>query len=305
MEEISIKEYLKPYSRSELVYYLPNPGNGGDSLIACATFQIFRDLKIPYRLFDLQNHDPAGKIILYGGGGNLVSYYDHAANFIKMVHQKAKKLILLPATIDHHESLLRSLGSNVDIICRERTSCEYVETVTHKPHVMLADDLVFNLNVKEILSQNSDSLLKALCSELGFMLRSSYKNKLSFPTFKELKLILGKELKLFKLRNGNTLNCIRGGLEKTDVPLPDDNIDLSSFLTHKKAINQANSFWIANQLLRFINYFTTVRTNRLHISIASALLNKEVFLYRNSYYKNEAVYRYSMEKRFPNVKFMG
>jgi len=69
---------------------------------------------------------------------------------------------------------------------------------------MLADDLAFNLNVKEILSKDSGSLFKRLLFELEYMFRNNHKLQLSSPTFKELKFFLGKEIDLFRLRNNNT-----------------------------------------------------------------------------------------------------
>ena len=42
----------------------------------------------------------------------------------------------------------------------------------------------------------------------------------------------------------------------------------------------------------------------LHLAIAGALLGKPVECYPNSYFKNEAVYHFSMKDRFPNVQWM-
>jgi exopolysaccharide biosynthesis predicted pyruvyltransferase EpsI len=304
MAEINIKEYLKTYVGGEQVYYQPNPGNAGDSLIACATFQIFSDSGLPYRLWEGANFDPADKILFFGGGGSLVFHYDQVAGIIGKIHQKLKKLIILPQTINCHEGLLKALGSNVDIFCRDRVSYEYVKNISLKANVMLADDLAFGLKTQEILTKNSRFLLSAFFSELRYMLKNNQRLRLAPPTFKELKFFLGKEIELFRLPKGDTLHCFREDAEKSGVKLPDDNIDLSGLLKHKKVINRANAFWVCNQFLRFIDSFPKVKTNRLHVAIAAALLNKRVYLYKNSYYKNEAVYKYSMENRFPNVEFM-
>ena len=58
--------------------------------------------------------------------------------------------------------------------------------------------------------------------------------------------------------------------------------------------------------LRFFDYLAkcdTINTNRLHVAIAGSLLNRKVFLHDNSYYKNRAVYDYSLKKN-PNVVFV-
>jgi len=304
MEEINIKEYLKSF-KNERICYLPNPGNAGDSLVACATFQILDDLRINYRLYSSEKLNLENKILFFGGGGSLVHYYDQTVGIIEKMHQKVKKLVILPHTINYHENLLKSFKSNVDIFCREKVSYDYVKNIASGANVMLTDDLAFNLKVDEILTKDSDSLLKTIFRELVYLVKNRNSRFLDFPSLKELKYFLRKENELFKLRNNNTLNCFRKDVEKTDLILPDNNITLASLLTSRKPIKRANSFWVSNQLLRFINHFSKVKTNRLHIAIAAALLNKEVYLYKNSYYKNEAVYRYSMEKRFPNVQFMG
>jgi exopolysaccharide biosynthesis predicted pyruvyltransferase EpsI len=56
-------------------------------------------------------------------------------------------------------------------------------------------------------------------------------------------------------------------------------------------------------LLETISGYRNVKTDRLHIAIAAALLGCNVDLYSNSYYKNLAVYDYSL-KDYPNVRFI-
>lgn len=47
-----------------------------------------------------------------------------------------------------------------------------------------------------------------------------------------------------------------------------------------------------------------MRTDRLHVAIAGALLGKSVELHANSYFKNRAVYQFSL-RSFPSVRFVG
>ena len=46
-----------------------------------------------------------------------------------------------------------------------------------------------------------------------------------------------------------------------------------------------------------------IYTDHLHVAITGAILDKKVFLYSNSYWKNIGVYEYSLSV-FPNVKFV-
>ena len=48
---------------------------------------------------------------------------------------------------------------------------------------------------------------------------------------------------------------------------------------------------------------STVYTDRLHVSILAAILNKETYLLPNSYHKNQSTYGFSL-KRFKNVRFI-
>ena len=58
----------------------------------------------------------------------------------------------------------------------------------------------------------------------------------------------------------------------------------------------------AHFLLRAIDQFASVRTDRLHVAIAAAMLGKTVELYDNSYYKNRAVFDFSLSSLL-NVRF--
>lgn len=57
------------------------------------------------------------------------------------------------------------------------------------------------------------------------------------------------------------------------------------------------------QLMNTLDKYEEIHTDRLHIAIASVLLNKKVKLYPNLYYKNKAVYGYSLAK-YPNIQFI-
>ena len=58
-----------------------------------------------------------------------------------------------------------------------------------------------------------------------------------------------------------------------------------------------------DQIINILDAYEEIHTDRLHIAIASVLMNKKVKLYPNSYYKNKAVYDYSLAK-YPNIQFI-
>lgn len=55
--------------------------------------------------------------------------------------------------------------------------------------------------------------------------------------------------------------------------------------------------------ISMISGYKIVFTDRLHVAIVAAILNKIVHFYPGSYFKNQAVYNSSMKDFFPNVFF--
>lgn len=57
------------------------------------------------------------------------------------------------------------------------------------------------------------------------------------------------------------------------------------------------------EFIETLQRYEQINTDRLHVAIGATLLGKRVRLYPNSYYKNKAVFDYSL-KRFNNVRFV-
>lgn len=321
MTELDIKQYLQLLPKNEEVYYIPNPGNAGDSLLAHTTFQLFKELNIRYRLIDFRDFDPRAKIIIYGGGGNLVEYYNFARRIVLEFHRLAKKFIILPHSINGNEDLLKELGNNVDIILREEVSYNHVKKFATKSNIMIMEDLLFSINVEDLLPKKSVtiSLLGAFFSKviyrlLGIKNNFTVRKNLQNIKSEHLKIIFGNYCRdilhcfrtdverILGIRNREILNCFRTDSEKTDVDLPRDNLDLSQVFSYGTE-NEKIAFRASLHLLSFMNRYREIRTNRLHLGIAGMLLGKKVKLSPNSYYKCEAVYQYSIKDRFSNVEW--
>ena len=88
------------------IYYRPNPGNGGDGLIAEGTYQLFDRIKLDYQLWN-DDAEIEDATLIYAGGGNLVPEYTDASDFIGLHHARAKRLVLLPHSVSGHEGLLQ------------------------------------------------------------------------------------------------------------------------------------------------------------------------------------------------------
>lgn len=90
------------------------------------------------------------------------------------------------------------------------------------------------------------------------------------------------------------LNTFRSDKESILQTLPRSNIDISCNGYATKPLNE---------LIDILQKYEQINTDRLHIAIAAVLLGKNVRLFPNSYYKNKAVFDYSLQ-RFSNVSFV-
>ena len=89
------------------------------------------------------------------------------------------------------------------------------------------------------------------------------------------------------------LDAFRRDKESILDSLPNANNDLSCNGYATKPLDE---------LVNFLKQYKEINTDRLHLAICATLLGKEVNLFPNSYYKNKAVFDYSL-KNFPNVSF--
>lgn len=60
----------------------------------------------------------------------------------------------------------------------------------------------------------------------------------------------------------------------------------------------------AEILLDYVARFAVVHTDRTHAAITAAMMGRDVWLYRNAYFKNQAIFEHSLS-RMPNVRFVG
>ena len=110
----------------------------------------------------------------------------------------------------------------------------------------------------------------------------------------DMAFYIGKEF-LGKSSGGGNGYFFRTDKESANrLEIPASNLDLSLRGNHLSDVRQ---------FFEEINRFAVVYTDRLHVSIAACLLEKEVHLYPGSYFKNRAVYLSSMKDFFENVNF--
>jgi len=253
MDSMDISNFL--ISIGDFIY-IPNPGNGGDALIASGTYILFDYLRLNYEIGDI-NKKYYNKTLVYGGGGNLVGIYNECENFI-IKNKDNNKIIILPHTIKDCDKLLHSLGNNIIIFCRERPSYNYVlKTFKYKKNVFLSKDMAFYIQINNY-------------------------NK-------------GEGIG----------NFFRTDIEKTNINIPVGNIDLPEKINYDPSMRDKNLvFKTANEIFNTLNKYEIINTNRLHICIAGSILNKKVNFYENNYFKNKAVYDYSIKNTYKNTKLI-
>lgn len=98
-----------------------------------------------------------------------------------------------------------------------------------------------------------------------------------------------------KYDKGNgTLYAYRTDSESVGRVIPEGNRDISL---------EGNERSCGFKFLEEINKYEIIHTDRLHVAIAGYLLKKEVHLYPNAYFKNESVFKSSIEPFSYKVQF--
>ncbi len=302
MPELAVDEYLSTLPKGETIYYRANPGNAGDALIASGAYKLFEKAGLEFALVNPETFDATGKTVIYAGGGNLVGIYSEARDFFLRFHRSARHLILLPHTVTGNEDLLEAIGNNVTIFARERVSYGHVGKNAKRAEVLLDHDLALHLDPNDFLNGPIISLPEAIAKKL----RYKYLDSEVSGTVPQPRLMLKNslfELRTTALGRPEIGNFFREDIEASGKEIPKGNADLSRIYEHGTRNRHLTSY-TTSRLLRYINRFPVVRTDRLHICIAAALLGKEVELFPNSYFKCEAVYEYSLRSRFPKIKWI-
>ena len=282
-------EYLLR-QRKEKIIYVPNDGNAGDSFIAHATYQFLDRLRVPYTIGNLHSSYP-NQTIICGGGGNLVPYYHSMVDFIRRNQGAWRELIILPHTIRGHSEVLCNLQKNCYVFCREKPSYEFVQKCAPHANIFLSHDLAFSCDFEQTKKQMS----------LYYLHYMIYALRHFRSTWRHARSVQREVARAAKTRKQpDVLNAFRTDLEMTAIDVPEDNIDVSHVFTTMKFL-PIEALHTTFVMLRFIEQFQVVRTNRLHVAIMSAMLGLEVYFYDNSYGKNRDVYIHSMQGRFPNV----
>lgn len=104
----------------------------------------------------------------------------------------------------------------------------------------------------------------------------------------------------------STAHCFRGDEEQNLKRrlLSRDNRDISlswnGALWHNAELCRSSS----EGFVHYLSQYRRVETDRLHVAIVAARMGLETNLYSGSYYKNRAVYEFSLKDHYPNVSYL-
>lgn len=143
--------------RGEKVYLFPKAGNAGDGLITYATFYLLNKYEIEVEALH-QGQVVSGKIVLIGGGGNLVEGRYHEVEELIEQHVEHNEVILLPHTIVGYKDILSETHRNLRVFCREHVSFEAALANGANPEkTHLSHDLTFFLDREHFKEYFKDS----------------------------------------------------------------------------------------------------------------------------------------------------
>ena len=278
-------EYAKGFER---VYFRPNPGNAGDSLINAGFYECAKISGLEY-VEIVGDFDYSGlrsaDIVILSGGGNIVPYWQAGSDLIAELTQYEFPIILMPQTVAGREDVLRLLREKDVLFLREGFSFDYARSLSLKCKICLDHDLAFSVNVEKIL-------------EAPVLPSFSTKNlrKFFYISYHFFRSFFVGELKAFRTDRESARS--KKGRKFNDIS------SLAKFGTASADLNYCSSYW----MLKILSWYKSIETDRLHVFVASVLLNKKVVLHKNSYYKNEGVYAYSINgksARSGSVEFVG
>ncbi|MCR6476972.1 polysaccharide pyruvyl transferase family protein [Variovorax sp. ZS18.2.2] len=256
--------------------FFPNPGNGGDSLIAAATLQAFARAGIAYSVIGL-DADVAGEVVFLGGGGNLIPLYDNIQTAYETFLGHARRIVLLPHTVRGNEELLGRLDDSCTLFVRDVSSHAHIRRVNPSLDVRLTHDMAFHLDANEFLDTET---LRGPGLEL-------LKSKMT-----------GVGISVEALKTWPSVDMLRLDREST-VGVPVSDVDISDLFM--LGVGPRDAPLAAWCFLKAIAQARHINTDRLHVAIGSALLDVPCTLRDNSYGKNSAVFQHSL-KAFANVR---
>lgn len=259
-------EYLFSLLRNDgKILYMPNGGNLGDNLIAAATIQSFNKFKLSWKFMrGGKENVKKDDILVYGGGGSLVSLYSGGIACLKFLLSLGCPVVVLPQTVRGHEDFWSSV-EGITVFSRDQISFDYLKKFKGV-QTLISHDMATNLDID----------CDPFCGVK--FLKEWYSNNSSNQTL----CVYRKD--------------VESGAEKSKPGL-----DLSEI--YFPPINSVDSIYSnAVFFLSALSPYSHVITDRLHVAVAAGLQGIDTLLLDNVYGKNKSIYDYSLSKKFPSIR---
>lgn len=263
------------------IYYLPTPGNGGDSLITMGTIDFFNEIGLKYSPTTVEGVEQIadGSVLILGGGGNLVPIYGHAKRMLLTYGKRAERIILLPHTIRGHDAVIAGLGPNVTLFARDETSYEHVrKNATGGCVAKLGHDMAFHADPRPLIEDQSPEYLAAFQKQC-------WKHKFDAAA------MVDREVARY----------MRTDKEMTDASANGDG-DISAVFSLGSSVElYKKSAWC---MFHVLSMPKTIVTDRLHVGIGAMLINKKCTIHDNSYGKNSSLFAHSLAGKDTSLEFV-
>lgn len=278
---------------------LPYYSNIGDTLIWRGTEDILKNiphkclLRASYQTFQFPELS-ADVVILMMGGGNWGDLYEPHNVLRRNVLQcyPNNRIIILPQTIYYdgarnarNDAKAFRKHKKLTICARDKYSYRFLKLFGFGNDIRLVPDMAFCINVEELMQYSKPSLGRDL------LFKRKDKEKTDTHIIKQ----------------------ISADYDISDWPLYEEDdptlaylFDLIKQKKWKEADDYAINVYMPNRVkvgVELISQYNRVISNRLHGSILSILLGKEVFILDNSYGKNSQYYN-TWLKNFENVTLL-
>ncbi len=292
--------------------YYPNPGNLGDELIALASVQLFRQLGLSFEMYEEGRDYVSGYTLVYGGGGVMMPEWGYLGLLETLFTAPGlARCVVLSHSMHDCPELLRVMDERFTVFLREQRSLDYARASGSKAEFLPSDDMVFYLDPRQLPDAAEmrrqlprPSLLRRLIARISgrnvnldhTMMLTRFYAKTHKRINRRLPMCLTEtpegRVAFFMRRDQEQQDAIGGGQSTLDL----SRLGGSACRWHEFNLLGVTHF------LEAIDRADIIVSDRLHVSVAAAMLGKRIVMLDNSYGKLSGVYERSMSK-LPGISF--
>lgn len=272
---------LRAKASGQRIFYRPNVGNAGDSLINVGFFTLARRLGLSYTMvgeaFDYQTLGERDTLV-FAGGGYFVPYWPATALFVGGLGVRKYRCIFLPQSLLDAAPSIQSLNEGDVMFCREPFSLKLAQKEATAGTILLDHDMAFLVDVEDVYS---------------------HPQRLGGIRPRDIIRLMLIGLHWFRSRFCGTLKAYRTDAEgRQSSTRPRLFLDVARVANFGTA-NIAESYRSAKWFLRVLSWYERVETDRLHVGIGRILLGRPVSMVPNAYHKINGVVAFSI-RPFPD-----